>query len=164
MHHDGGSVSVVCCRKLLTPLPALFIISWTTRKTWKMAVNDANRPNEPDQSSNYERRPLLERNEAVDGGEGGDAREILTFDENDSGNPRQWSYTRKMLNVAVIALMAILSPLASSMFTPGIDQIAEGLNTTRDSVIGCTTGFVIMLGLGPLIVVCILCRSNVVPR
>ncbi|EME48016.1 hypothetical protein DOTSEDRAFT_167522 [Dothistroma septosporum NZE10] len=56
-----------------------------------------------------------------------------------------------MLNVAVIAAMAILSPLASSMFTPGIDQIAEGLDTTTDMVIACTTGFVVMLGIGPLL-------------
>lgn len=51
-----------------------------------------------------------------------------------------------MLNVAVIASMANLSPLASSMFNPGIDQIADGLSTTTGAVIGCTTGFLIMLG------------------
>jgi MFS family permease len=44
----------------------------------------------------------------------------------------------------------VLSPLASSMFSPGIQQIADDLNTTKDYVIGCTTGFVIMLGIGPL--------------
>jgi len=37
------------------------------------------------------------------------------------------------------------------MFSPGIRQIADDLNTTKDAVIGCTTGFVIMLGIGPLI-------------
>lgn len=37
------------------------------------------------------------------------------------------------------------------MFTPGISEIAEGLHTSPDTVIGATTGFVIMLGLGPLI-------------
>jgi MFS family permease len=36
------------------------------------------------------------------------------------------------------------------MFSPGIQQIADDLNTTKDYVIGCTTGFVIMLGIGPL--------------
>ena len=46
--------------------------------------------------------------------------------------------------------MAILSPLASSMFTPGIAQIAKDLQTTEQLVIATTTGFVIMLGLGPL--------------
>lgn len=37
------------------------------------------------------------------------------------------------------------------MFTPGIMQIAEDLNTSTAAVVGATTGFVICLGLGPLI-------------
>lgn len=37
------------------------------------------------------------------------------------------------------------------MFTPGLNEIAEGLHTSPDVVIGATTGFVIMLGVGPLI-------------
>lgn len=37
------------------------------------------------------------------------------------------------------------------MFAPGIDQIAESLQASRNAVIGCQTGFVIMLGIGPLI-------------
>jgi len=47
--------------------------------------------------------------------------------------------------------MAILSPLASSMFTPGISQIAEDLHCSEPEVIGATTGFVVMLGIGPLV-------------
>jgi multidrug resistance protein len=37
------------------------------------------------------------------------------------------------------------------MFTPGIAEIAKDLNTTPTTVVGATTGFVIMLGIGPLI-------------
>lgn len=37
------------------------------------------------------------------------------------------------------------------MFTPGIEQIAEDLKTSADVVVGATTGFVVFLGLGPLI-------------
>lgn len=99
---------------------------------------------------NDETTPLLQ-NGHLDGGEAGDSRELLQFEENDAENPRNWSYTRKMLNVATIASMAVLSPLASSMFTPGLQQIADGLDTTTDVVIGCTTGFVVMLGIGPLL-------------
>ena len=47
--------------------------------------------------------------------------------------------------------MSVITPLASSMFTPGIDQMAESLKVPRNSVIACQTGFVIMLGIGPLI-------------
>ncbi|KAL9615705.1 MAG: hypothetical protein Q9160_009322 [Pyrenula sp. 1 TL-2023] len=45
----------------------------------------------------------------------------------------------------------VLSPLASSMFTPGIAQIADDLGTDVQNVIATTTGFVIMLGVGPLV-------------
>ena len=99
-----------------------------------------------------ERQALLDRRQSqLDAGEGGDGRELVNFVEGDTDNPREWKYSEKLANVAVIAVMAVLSPLASSMFTPGIDQIAEGLHTTPETVIGCTTGFVIMLGIGPLI-------------
>ncbi|KAL8946930.1 MAG: hypothetical protein Q9183_007841, partial [Haloplaca sp. 2 TL-2023] len=37
------------------------------------------------------------------------------------------------------------------MFVPGIAQIAEDLNTSTHTVVGATTGFVVSLGLGPLI-------------
>ena len=37
------------------------------------------------------------------------------------------------------------------MFTPGIEQIAEDLNTVPQTVVGATTGFVVFLGLGPLV-------------
>ena len=74
-----------------------------------------------------ERQPLLHRGSQIDAGEGGDSRELIQFDEEDEGNPKHWTYTAKLMNIAVIASMAILSPLASSMFTPGINQIADGL-------------------------------------
>lgn len=47
--------------------------------------------------------------------------------------------------------LLVLSPLASSMFTPGINQIAEDLRTSSTTVVGATTGFVISLGVGPMI-------------
>lgn len=37
------------------------------------------------------------------------------------------------------------------MFTPGIEQIAADLKTSPNAVIGATTGFVVLLGIGPLI-------------
>jgi multidrug resistance protein len=37
------------------------------------------------------------------------------------------------------------------MFTPGIDEIAADLNCSTTAVIGTTTGFVVMLGIGPLL-------------
>ena len=47
--------------------------------------------------------------------------------------------------------MAVLSPLASAMFNPGIPIIAKDLNTSESAVMGSTTGFLVFLGIGPLI-------------
>ncbi|KAL1304185.1 hypothetical protein AAFC00_000608 [Neodothiora populina] len=105
--------------------------------------------NDRQEDESDERAPLL-RNGHVDGGEGGDGRELVRFKDEDQDNPRQWPRRKKMINVAIIAIMSVLSPLASSMFTPGIQQIADDLKTTPKTVIATTTGFVIMLGVGPL--------------
>ncbi|KAK5150836.1 membrane transporter [Cryomyces antarcticus] len=95
-----------------------------------------------------EQTPLLRDGDAE---EGADNREVLSFSKEDSENPRAWPKSKKFINVGIVASMSILSPLASSMFTPGISQIAEDLKTSSDTVIGATTGFTVMLGLGPLI-------------
>lgn len=50
----------------------------------------------------------------------------------------------------ILTPFSVVSPLASSAFTPGIQQIADDLHTTPTTVISTTTGFVIMLGIGPL--------------
>ena len=44
-----------------------------------------------------------------------------------------------------------MSPLASSMFNPAIAQIAKSLHTDEQHVIATTTGYVVLLGIGPLI-------------
>ena len=65
-----------------------------------------------------------------------------------------WYVTKTSLdgeNMSLALLCTVLSPLASSMFTPGIGEIAADLGTTGDVVVGATTGFVVFLGIGPLI-------------
>lgn len=101
---------------------------------------------------NDEERPLLHPDVDTDGASiySNETRQIQ-FEDDDKENPKAWNRTKKIINVAIIALMAILTPLASSMFTPGISQIAEDLDTNEQSVIATTTGFVIMMGFGPLV-------------
>jgi len=77
--------------------------------------------------------------------------QLIEFSKEDHDNPRSWPKRKKLLNVFVIALMAILSPLASSMFGPGIMEIAKDLNTDISTIVGAQSGFVIMLGIGPLV-------------
>lgn len=105
----------------------------------------------PRQVTDEERRPLLtsegERNSYLDEEEP----EEITLTEGDEDDPKQWSGRKKLMNVFIIAFMAIISPLASSMFTPGISQIAKDLHASEEAIIATTTGFVIALGLGPLV-------------
>lgn len=65
----------------------------------------------PQPNRQDEREPLLQ-NGHVDGGEGGDSREIISFSENDASDPRQWTKRRKMTNVGIIALMASMLHLS----------------------------------------------------
>ncbi|KAI9053535.1 hypothetical protein LZ554_002490 [Drepanopeziza brunnea f. sp. 'monogermtubi'] len=95
-----------------------------------------------------EREPLL-RNGNGNGRQ--DERQLLEFGKQDDSNPRAWSKSKKLGNTFVIASMSILSPLASSIFSPGIEQIADSLHASQDGVILCQTGFVVMLGIGPLV-------------
>ena len=106
-----------------------------------------------DEYENDEERPLLDRTSTRASSESQRHREphTIKLDEDDPENPRAWSNKAKLTNVAIIALMAIVSPLASSMFTPGIKQIAKDFDTDEQMVIATTTGFVIMLGVGPLV-------------
>ncbi|KAF5002152.1 hypothetical protein FDECE_10714 [Fusarium decemcellulare] len=43
--------------------------------------------------------------------------------ENDVENPMNWPQSRKWTNIALMSLLTIISPLASSMFAPGVAQI-----------------------------------------
>jgi multidrug resistance protein len=100
---------------------------------------------------NDEERPLLRDDASEIASQYSIETHNVSFSPDDEGNPKAWSSRKKLSNVAIIALMAILTPLASSMFTPGISQIAEDLDTNEQKVIATTTGFVIMMGLGPLL-------------
>ncbi|TVY47122.1 MFS transporter [Lachnellula occidentalis] len=96
-----------------------------------------------------ETSPLLRDQEHGDSAQG-DRQEVVLSKE-DRSHPRDWPKWKKLSNIAVIASMSILSPLASSIFTPGMDRIAKSFHATTSAVIACQTGFVIMLGIGPLL-------------
>lgn len=63
---------------------------------------------QPSERSHDERSPLLQ-NGQVDAGEGGDARELLKFEDDDTENPRKWPRRKKMINIAIIAMMSGMS-------------------------------------------------------
>jgi predicted MFS family arabinose efflux permease len=63
----------------------------------------------------------------------------------------QVSHLERSLQICHTDKCAVFSPLASSMFAPGIRQIAKSFDASGNEVIACQTGFVVMLGIGPLI-------------
>jgi hypothetical protein len=50
---------------------------------------------------------------------------------NDTNNPQNWSLSKVSLNITIISLMTFLTPLASSMFAPGVPDVMREFNTDR---------------------------------
>lgn len=73
----------------------------------------------------------------------------ISMSDDDEASARAWSKWRKRGNVASIMLLALLVTGASSIFTPGVDQIAQSLGASEQEVNGILTGFVLALGAGP---------------
>jgi hypothetical protein len=54
---------------------------------------------------------------------------IVDWDgDNDPANPLNWTKTKKWNHVAIVALINFVTPLASSMFTPGVTQVQKDFN------------------------------------
>ena len=93
-----------------------------------------------------ERTPLLQ-----DGADQSERTETVQFGEHDEGNPREWPIRRKIFQVIQIFFLALICPMASSMFAPAIDTIADDFHTSKQIVLIGQTGFMIGLGTGPLL-------------
>jgi hypothetical protein len=49
-------------------------------------------------------------------------------------NPRNWELWRKAVAIGFVAAITFFSPLASSMFAPGIPSVMQTFNTTNESL------------------------------
>ena len=54
--------------------------------------------------------------------------------EDDPLNPRNWAQWRKGVVIGIISAITFFSPLASSMFAPGIPSVMKDFNTTNASL------------------------------
>ncbi|KAJ5633879.1 hypothetical protein N7528_001721 [Penicillium herquei] len=73
--------------------------------------------------------------------------------EQDPSNPMNWSPVRRWTIVATVSWVTFLTPLASSMFAPGVTQVMTDFNS--DSVLLATfvvSVYVLGFAFGPLIV------------
>jgi hypothetical protein len=73
--------------------------------------------------------------------------------DNDPENPMNWQPKHKWLMLILISVMTFITPLASSMFAPGIEGVENDLDF-HSSVIGGFVVSVYVLGyvVGPLVV------------
>lgn len=74
----------------------------------------------------------------------------VEFDETDSENPRQWPLFTKYAVVLQITMTAFFLPMASSVFAPASDVLADEFGVSKQRALLNQTGFVCMLGIGPL--------------
>ncbi|KAG6840002.1 hypothetical protein C0991_009654 [Blastosporella zonata] len=72
--------------------------------------------------------------------------------EHDPDNARNWSFGRKWTAVAIVSLYTFVSPLASSMMAPGLEQVAIQYGITSSTIGALTLSiYLLSFALGPLI-------------
>ena len=70
---------------------------------------------------------------------------------NDPQNPMNWRYTKKWGTVLLVSAITFLTPLASSMFAPGVPQVMRTFNSTNDMLEGFMVSvYVLGFAFGPL--------------
>lgn len=82
-----------------------------------------------------------------------EGRYIISWSKgNDPENPKNWPRRKKMVNVFIISLMALLCPMSSSIMSPGLPQIQHDFNTNETLAALSVSIFVIGFGVGPLLI------------
>ncbi|KAG6831201.1 hypothetical protein H0H87_005917 [Tephrocybe sp. NHM501043] len=72
--------------------------------------------------------------------------------ENDPENARNWTFGRKWTAVAIVSLYTFVSPLASSMMAPGLEDVAQKYHITSTTIGALTLSiYLLSFALGPLI-------------
>ncbi|KUL89277.1 hypothetical protein ZTR_03801 [Talaromyces verruculosus] len=73
--------------------------------------------------------------------------------ENDELNPMNWSDGRKWGILALVSLMTFITPLASSMFSPGVPQVMNEFHSSSTILSEIVvTVYVLGFAIGPLLV------------
>lgn len=104
----------------------------------------------------------MERHSDLEKGPGTSAEEeeaerdpnIVDWDgPDDPANPINWTATRKWTNIGVISAMTLLTPLASSMFAPGVPEVMATFNSTSNSIATFVVSvFLLGFAFGPLVI------------
>ncbi|KAI9743782.1 MAG: hypothetical protein M1818_002516 [Claussenomyces sp. TS43310] len=72
--------------------------------------------------------------------------------EDDPKNPMNWSTSVKVMNIFLIAALAFIIPLASSMFAPGVPQLMAEFGSTSQTLSAfVVSAYVLGFAIGPLL-------------
>lgn len=66
--------------------------------------------------------------------------------DDDPQNPMNWTAKQKVFNVSLVILLCLLTPLASSMFAPGVPQVLETFNQSNQGSIAEMVVSIYILG------------------
>ncbi|KAF1980869.1 MFS general substrate transporter [Aulographum hederae CBS 113979] len=70
----------------------------------------------------------------------------------DPENPKNWSEKKKWGTIAIVSSITFITPLASSMFAPGIPEVMEEFNSNSDlTATFVVSVYILGYALGPLI-------------
>ncbi|XTI96167.1 MFS general substrate transporter [Cenococcum geophilum] len=70
----------------------------------------------------------------------------------DPSNPKNWSTSRKWMHVGILSSITFLTPLASSMFAPGVPQVMQDFRATSNLLATFVVSvFVLGFAFGPLL-------------
>ncbi|TVY81423.1 Efflux pump radE [Lachnellula suecica] len=73
--------------------------------------------------------------------------------DQDPNNPLNWSFRRKWSIISVLALLSLLTPVASSMMAPGVPLILEEFQTDSQQVATfVVSAFVLGFAVGPIFI------------
>jgi hypothetical protein len=75
---------------------------------------------------------------------------LVTFEDGDPENPKNWSFAFKWYCTMVVALTCFVVAFASSVITADIGGMAEELHASNEVALLSVTLFVVGFGIGPL--------------
>lgn len=71
----------------------------------------------------------------------------------DPQNPMNWPSTKKWGTVLIVSAITFLTPLASSMFAPGVPEVMKTFNSTNEMLEGFMVSvYVLGFAFGPMII------------
>ena len=71
----------------------------------------------------------------------------------DPENPLNWSPRKKWANIAVLSALTLLTPLASSMFAPGVPELLSDFHTDNQNLATFVVSvYILGFAMGPLII------------